>query len=79
MAKEKVQTRGDYYNLNGKVLARSGKKKIATLREKVEKIAEPWYEVDQNVVAAAEAAQAALDELAKRMDEAADYLNEPME
>ncbi len=79
MSRQNKETRAGYYGIKATPLARDARSKIAKIREKINKLQEPWAEADPMIESATNAALSALDDLAKQYQESAEYLNEPMD
>lgn len=79
MARQKRFTRAAYYGIKASALARDAEVKLTKLRAKIEKLQEPWAEVDPMIEAATDNTLKALDDLLKQYKDSAEYLNEPMD
>lgn len=77
--KAKLATRGEYYGIKAGALARDAKVKLDKMRVKLEKLQQPWLEVDPMIEQAMTRTLEAFDELAKQFADSADYMNEVME
>ena len=77
--KETSSTRGDYYGIKAKALARDAKLKLAKIRAKVELLQEPWVEADPMIEQAVARAVTALNDLMKQFADSAEYMNESMD
>lgn len=65
--------------VNATALNRATQAKLATMRGKIVKMAEPWAVVDPMIESATDRALAAIDELTVQYHDSTLYLNEPMD
>lgn len=79
MARQKQETRATYYSVNATALNRATQAKLATMRGKIVKMAEPWAEADPMIESATDRALVAIDELMAQYRDSTLYLNEPMD
>lgn len=79
MSRTKINSRATYYGIKATALARDTKKKLSSIRAKIDKLQEPWAEADPMIETATRNALQALDELVKQYEESAEYLNEAIE
>lgn len=77
--KDKLPTRGEYYGIKPNALSRDARAKLTKMRTKLEKLPEPWLDMDPMLEQATARALDALAALAQQFADSAEYLNEPME
>lgn len=75
----KKETRAVYYSINATALARDARVKLGKMRIKIERLQEPWLEVDSMIEQSVAKALAAMDDLIKQFGESAEYMNEPID